>query len=234
MSDSPKITHRMKKTNKVLLQMNVYMDRIEKLMDQTDSAYILARDLLLDAKYKLDEPKKALKLILKAYYNVRDESKVAFRYNEVMDHISKHPVDGKKLNKLDEEYRASIKNGKYRKAARIVRKISGMTDIGFEQNHISIGQVSTKVEDGRILIVINSTADTPLTIERVSVTSKESVIEPFDPASRTLAAREQQRIPFKVVSCPKEIHARITVDYKLGFDRFTQTETLFFAGEASS
>ena len=226
-----KITHRMKKTNKVLLQMNVYMDRIEKLMDQTDSAYLEARDLLLDAKYKLDEPKRALKLLLKAYYRVRDESKVAFRYNEVMDHISKHPVNDKKLEKLDEEYKTAIRKGKYRKATRVVQKISKLTNLGFEQNHLSIGQVSTTMEGDMMTIVLNSTAESPITVERVTATSKESVIEPYDPSSRTLPAREQLHYRFKVTSCPKDVHARITVEYKLGFNRFTQTENLFFSRE---
>ena len=229
-----KMTHKQKKDHKSLLLMNALMDRIEDLTSKTDSPYSRARDLVVEARYALDDkPQKSLKYVRKAYRIVCSEGRTAYKYNEVQDYLSKHPTDSKKLDKLTKEYKSCINAGKYRKALKYVSKMKKMTDIGFTKNHASIDQVSPWIgEDGGVTVVINSTTDHQLTLESVNISSRDTSASLSESSARALQPFGQQTYSLNVGKVDKAT-VSVNASYKVGLQSFNQKETFCFTRKGS-
>ncbi len=217
-----------KRVRRQLISSNLAMDKIESLMDEIDSPYTTARELLFQAKMKIDDPKKVSRLLGMAKGYVEKESAVAYRFNEVMDYLDKYPSSDKRVGTLISKYRADIQKRKYKVAARRVVQLKAI--IGFGQNplHVTISQLSGTYSDEGFEVTVNNNTGKDITIERITATSKTGSVESLQYGSITLAENDQRTFSFKNATTSGDLSVRVCVDYILGFEHHTQSRVLTY------
>ncbi len=216
------------RTRRILIESNLSMDRIESLMDEVDSPYATARELLFQAKMSIGDAKKVSKLLKTAKAYVEKESSVAYCFNEAMDYLDKYPSSDKKVESLITKYKEDIRKRKYKAASKKVGQIKAIAGFGRNPLHVTISQLCGTYSDEGFEVTVNNNTGKDITIERITATSRTGSVESLQYGSITLAENDQRTFCFKNAAPSGDLSVRVCVDYLLGFEHHTQSRVLTY------
>lgn len=208
------------------VEMSMLADRIVKMMDECASTYAPAKKHISEArKLILIQPKKAVREMRRGFYLVEDEyvlvgsfqrCEASFSVNEKMSSYSD-------VNKLSDEFRSLIKDGKFKKAERKLREFRRLMELRGARNHLSLSAVNDCVEDGMVILKLTNVSDKDVTVDRISLECGDAAIDKTPPMVRSIKRGTSAEFSVKFVGeCGETNTVFVDVGYQVDMDEYSQ------------
>lgn len=180
------------KRNAELAKVDIYLDRILSTMDEYPSEYRTTLQLVTEAhKELLKNPKKAGKLVSRAYHAAIDESTIIVEFRRIIDRITpEDPVlKEKAVESRIESYKKNLKSNNLKGARKDLSKLDKIIGGRGEPTSMQIRLVSSsiKAEDGEVSVVITNVGKKDIIINEITSYSTVSTehVELIEPVVRS-------------------------------------------------
>ncbi len=216
------------KNTSTYVEISMLADRIQDIMNKCRSTYAPAKahvvearkDIFVDPKHSVKEMRKAYEIFEDEYILVMDFDKCLSAFS-VVDRMD----TGGPVVRIEKEFRALIRDGKYRQARDQYRDLRDLRDRRSEDSRLSLRPTDTRIEGDTATLKLANVFSKDITVDSLNIECIDGEIEASPPMVRAIRRGESVSIPI-VFKGQKSIYS-LSVTVRFQCDLSDYTETLF-------